>query len=73
MHGGTNPGAPKGNRNAWRHGGYSAETMRNVSYLKAMARFVRKIDPDGLLWGLGAIADNRQRVEKATVKQTREP
>ncbi|MFN2099428.1 hypothetical protein [Altererythrobacter sp. MF3-039] len=20
MHGGTNPGAPKGNRNAWKHG-----------------------------------------------------
>jgi hypothetical protein len=25
MHGGTSPGAPKGNRNAWKHGRYSAE------------------------------------------------
>ena len=25
MHGGTSPGAPKGNRNAWKHGHYSAE------------------------------------------------
>ena len=27
MHGGKSPGAPKGNRNAWKHGYYSAETM----------------------------------------------
>lgn len=27
MHGGTSPGAPKGNRNAWKHGQYSAETV----------------------------------------------
>jgi hypothetical protein len=25
MHGGTNPGAPKGNRNGWKHGLRSAE------------------------------------------------
>lgn len=36
MHGGTNPGAPKGNRNARRHGGYSAETMAAARYLKAV-------------------------------------
>lgn len=24
LHGGTNPGAPKGNKNAWKHGRYSA-------------------------------------------------
>jgi uncharacterized protein YjcR len=27
MHGGTSPGAPKGNRNAWKHGYYSAESI----------------------------------------------
>jgi glucans biosynthesis protein len=27
MHGGTNPGAPKGNKNAWKHGLYSREMM----------------------------------------------
>ena len=27
MHGGTSPGTPKGNRNAWKHGYYSAEAM----------------------------------------------
>ena len=28
MHGGKSPGAPKGNRNAWKHGRYSAEVYR---------------------------------------------
>lgn len=28
MHGGTNPGAPKGNKNAWKHGLYSMEMKR---------------------------------------------
>jgi hypothetical protein len=27
MHGGKSPGAPKGNRNAWKHGDYSAESI----------------------------------------------
>jgi hypothetical protein len=27
MHGGTSPGAPKGNRNAWKHGYYSEESI----------------------------------------------
>lgn len=27
MHGGTNPGAPKGNRNAWKHGLRSSEHL----------------------------------------------
>ncbi|WP_417592069.1 HGGxSTG domain-containing protein [Parasphingorhabdus sp.] len=40
MHGGTNPGAPKGNRNAWKHGAYSADTLVAVKLTKAMARFV---------------------------------
>ena len=27
LHGGMSPGAPKGNRNAWKHGHYSAEAI----------------------------------------------
>ncbi len=27
MNGGTNPGPPEGNRNAWKHGGHAAEAM----------------------------------------------
>ena len=42
MHGGTSPGAPKGNQNARRHGGYSAKTLAAVRYVKAIARLVRE-------------------------------
>jgi hypothetical protein len=38
MHGGTNPGAPKGNRNAYKHGGRSAATMALARYLRQLAR-----------------------------------
>ncbi|WP_442909990.1 HGGxSTG domain-containing protein [Hyphomonas sp.] len=34
MHGGTSPGAPIGNRNAWKHGRYS----RHWKELQALAR-----------------------------------
>jgi hypothetical protein len=37
MHGGASPGAPKGNRNAVKHGLYSAEIKR----LRAMVRAFR--------------------------------
>jgi hypothetical protein len=39
MHGGKSPGAPKGNRNAWKHGHYSAEFL-------AMRRLVRQLIAD---------------------------
>ena len=42
MHGGTNPGAPLGNQNARKHGGYSAKTKAAVNYLKAIAKIVRE-------------------------------
>ena len=35
MHGGTNPGAPKGNRNAYKHGGRSAATIGGGSIPEA--------------------------------------
>ncbi|WP_419957030.1 HGGxSTG domain-containing protein [Qipengyuania algicida] len=40
MHGGTNLGAPKGNRNAWKHGGRSAEALAATRYLREIARMV---------------------------------
>jgi glucans biosynthesis protein len=40
MHGGTNPGAPKGNRNAWKHGGRSAETMEAARLLRHLTKLV---------------------------------
>ncbi|WP_420854259.1 hypothetical protein [Sphingopyxis granuli] len=36
MHGGTNPGAPEGNRNAWRHGGRSAAMREMRDLLNAI-------------------------------------
>lgn len=44
MHGGTNPGAPKGNRNAWKHGARSASAMQAAAFIKAMARLVQECD-----------------------------
>lgn len=40
MHGGTNPGAPKGNRNAWKHGARSAEALAASRYVRSIARFL---------------------------------
>lgn len=38
MHGGKSPGAPKGNRNAWKHGGRSSEMDALRKALRAMRR-----------------------------------
>ncbi|MEQ1498852.1 MAG: hypothetical protein ABL914_09325 [Novosphingobium sp.] len=40
--GGTNPGAPEGNRNAFKHGGRSAATVAAARYLRELARLVRE-------------------------------
>jgi hypothetical protein len=43
MHGGAaGSGAPKGNRNARKHGRYSAETIRARRYVAALARWSRE-------------------------------
>ena len=41
MHGGTSPGAPKGNRNAWKHGGYSAAAMASRREIAELIRAMR--------------------------------
>lgn len=41
MHGGTNPGAPVGNRNAFKHGYYSAEAIRMRRLARQMQRELR--------------------------------
>lgn len=40
MHGGTNPGAPKGNRNARKHGAYSAKAKAAADSIRALARLM---------------------------------
>jgi hypothetical protein len=47
MHGGPSPGAPKGNRNAWKRGGRSAAVEAAERYLKVIARVVREINLKG--------------------------
>lgn len=41
MHGGTNKGAPKGNRNAWVHGNRSAEAKEQLKLVKAADRLLK--------------------------------
>lgn len=46
MHGGKSPGAPKGNKNAWKHGRYTAKTIKARRYVNTMARLARKLIGD---------------------------
>lgn len=57
MHGGTNRGAPRGNRNAWKHGDRSAEAEEQLKTVRAIDRNLRimaklrnsqKLEPNGL-------------------------
>lgn len=41
MHDGTNPGEPRGNRNARKRGGYSAKAKGAARYVREIARLVR--------------------------------
>lgn len=41
MHGGTNSGAPKGNRNAWIHGDRSAKTKKDLRRVREANRDLR--------------------------------
>ena len=43
MHGGTNPGAPKGNRNAFKHGRYTAQAIANRREVAALIRAMRAV------------------------------
>jgi hypothetical protein len=38
MHGGLSPGAPKGNKNAFKHGHYTAEAVANRRAFSALLR-----------------------------------
>jgi len=46
MHGGTNPGAPKGNRNAWKHGGYSREQLAWRREVRQLLTAIRATQPE---------------------------
>ena len=42
FHGGKSTGAPRGNRNAWKHGGYSAEAQAERRELRQLLREARE-------------------------------
>jgi hypothetical protein len=48
MHGGISPGAPKGNRNAWKHGLYTAEAIAErreiAAHIRAMKGLAERVD-----------------------------
>lgn len=43
MHGGNSPGAPKGNKNALRHGLYTAEAIAERNKLRDLLRELREL------------------------------
>ena len=43
LHGGLSPGAPKGNRNALKHGRYTAEAIANRREVAALIRAMRTL------------------------------
>jgi hypothetical protein len=43
MHGGTNKGAPRGNKNAWVHGNHSAEAKEQLRLVKAADRLLKSV------------------------------
>ena len=43
MHGGKSPGAPKGNRNALKHGRYTAEAIANRREIAALVREIERL------------------------------
>lgn len=44
MHGGTNPGAPKGNQHNFKHGRYSAEAIKMRRYAAMLRRQLKTLD-----------------------------
>lgn len=48
IHGGKSPGPPKGNRNAWKHGIYSAEAKQErraiLDEIREMKKFIASIE-----------------------------
>jgi hypothetical protein len=43
MHGGLSPGAPKGNKNAFKHGRYSAEAIARRRVISGLLRAARNL------------------------------
>ena len=48
MHGGTSPGAPKGNKNALKHGRYTAEAIAERQEIVALLRAIKALARSGV-------------------------
>jgi hypothetical protein len=48
MHGGPSPGAPKGNRNAFKHGRYTAEAIARRREISKLIRVARALESSRL-------------------------
>jgi hypothetical protein len=46
MHGGLSPGAPRGNKNAFKHGRYTAEALANRREVGALVRAMKRLALD---------------------------
>jgi hypothetical protein len=46
LHGGPSPGAPKGNKNALKHGHYTAEALANRREVGALVRAMKRLALD---------------------------
>lgn len=46
MHGGTSPGPPKNNKNALKHGAYSAETLAERRQIRGLLREIKSLIRD---------------------------
>jgi hypothetical protein len=46
MHGGKSPGAPKGNKNAFKHGRYSAQAITRRRHIAALLQSMKAIARD---------------------------
>ncbi len=44
MHGGTNPGPPSENQNAFKHGARSAKAIEASRYIRAIAEILKNSD-----------------------------
>jgi uncharacterized protein YjcR len=43
MHGGRSPGAPRGNKNAYKHGRYTAEAIANRREIATLLRVMKAL------------------------------
>src|ERR1700730_7092650 len=54
MHGGPSPGAPRGNKHAYKHGRYTAEAIARRREIRELLRAMKGLASYGVAWPLTA-------------------